>query len=399
MKRVKVAIIGAGPYGLSVAAHLASRNIEHRIFGKPMEFWSKIAQAGNGRFLKSYCFATNVSSPNPGYSFNDHNGPRGLETFEPCSMQNFTDYGRWFQKENVSWAESVNVSCVSANSNGFQVLLANGDACLADRVVVATGLAYFDYVPSSIASLPGGITIHTSKIDAFRAYKGKTIAVVGAGQSSLEAAALLLEAGAKPELLIREDKVFWQERIQRERSTWQRLRSPLAGLGTGPKSWVLTNFPNAMHRLPENWRLHLVKTQFGAMGAWWLRERVEGLVPFHLETAIASASERGGKAALKLRSNGKERELVVDHVVAGTGYKVDLDRISFLDAGLRETIKRTDASPNLNSVFESSVRGLHFIGPTSAMSFGPLFRFVAGAHYTSRVLSSHIAQSFARLAA
>ena len=53
MSRVAVAIIGAGPYGLSLAAHLAARNVEHRIFGHPMRFWSDIAEAGGERYLKS----------------------------------------------------------------------------------------------------------------------------------------------------------------------------------------------------------------------------------------------------------------------------------------------------------------------------------------------------------
>ena len=54
MSRVAVAIIGAGPYGLSLAAHLSARKIENRIFGHPMRFWSDIAEAGAERYLKSY---------------------------------------------------------------------------------------------------------------------------------------------------------------------------------------------------------------------------------------------------------------------------------------------------------------------------------------------------------
>ena len=101
MRRVAVAIIGAGPYGLSLATHLAARNVEHRIFGRPMRFWLDIAEAGGERYLKSYCFGTNISTPTPGYTFADYNKPRSLETFEPCSMANFAAYGQWFQQSNV----------------------------------------------------------------------------------------------------------------------------------------------------------------------------------------------------------------------------------------------------------------------------------------------------------
>jgi 2-polyprenyl-6-methoxyphenol hydroxylase-like FAD-dependent oxidoreductase len=103
---VAVAIIGAGPYGLSLAAHLATRNVEHRIFGSPMQFWSDIAKAGGERYLKSYCFGTNISTPMPGFSFADYSEPRGLETFEPCSMGDFAAYGHWFQQRNVPWKRS-----------------------------------------------------------------------------------------------------------------------------------------------------------------------------------------------------------------------------------------------------------------------------------------------------
>ena len=122
MSRVAVAIIGAGPYGLSLAAHLSARKVEHRIFGHPMRFWSDIAKAGGERYLKSFCFGTNISTPADGYSFADYNEPRGLETFEPCSIADFVAYGQWFQKKNVPWVEPVEVEHVERQS-GFAILL------------------------------------------------------------------------------------------------------------------------------------------------------------------------------------------------------------------------------------------------------------------------------------
>ena len=156
MSRTAVAIIGAGPYGLSLAAHLAARNIEHRIFGRPMLFWSQIAEAGGERYLKSYCFGTNISTPTPGFSFADYSKPRGLETFEPCSIGDFAAYGHWFQERNVAWVEPIDVTLIEPHADGFAVTLADGERFVAARVVVATGLACFDYVPPVLASLPPG---------------------------------------------------------------------------------------------------------------------------------------------------------------------------------------------------------------------------------------------------
>jgi lysine/ornithine N-monooxygenase len=394
MSNIPVAIIGAGPYGLSVAAHLAARNIEHRIFGRPMQFWSKIAEAGEGRFLKSYCFGTNISTPNEGSSFVDYNSRLGLETFEPCSIRNFAEYGQWFQQRNVSWAEPTDVVQVSQHGDHFMITLANGERCSAGQVVLATGLAGFAHVPAALATLPNGLAIHTSNISSFSSFKGLNVAVIGAGQSALEAAALLHEAGAMPQLFVREDSISWHQRVMQNRNLWRRLRSPISGLGTGPKAWALTRFPGAVYQMPEALRTRFVNSHLPAEGAWWLRDRVENKFPVHLGASIVSSRDVNDLAALnfKRKGNGSGLELSFDRVVAGTGYIVDVDRISFLEPELRRSIQRIGKAPKLSANFESSVPGLRFVGPTSAMSFGPLFRFVVGAEYTATVVSGQLAK-------
>jgi FAD-dependent urate hydroxylase len=393
VNRVAVAIVGAGPYGLSLAAHLAARNVKHRIFGHPMRFWSDIADAGGERYLKSYCFGTNLSTPTPGYSFADYSRPRGLETFEPCSIADFAAYGHWFQQENVAWVEPVEVGLVDGQANGFVVTLANKERLFANRVVIATGLAGFACVPPAIASLPPRLVTHTSGITSFAAFRGLDVAVIGAGQSALEAAALLHEAGARPQLLVRESSILWQTRVSLKRSLWRRLRSPISGLGTGPKAWVLTHFPGAMHLAPAKWRTRFVKKHLPAEGAWWLRDRVENKIPVQFETTVVEGREIAGRVALGLRcaKDGSQRPLVVDHVVAGSGYDIDVGRLEFIDPRLRCAIKRLERAPKLNASFETSVPGLYFIGPASAMSFGPLFRFVVGAEHAVKVVAAHLA--------
>ena len=392
MSRVAVAIIGAGPYGLSLAAHLSARKIENRIFGHTMRFWSDIAEAGGERYLKSFCFGTNLSTPTPGYSFADYNEPRGLETFEPCSMANFTAYGRWFQQHNVPWVEPVEVERVDQQSGGFAIHLSDGERFVADRVVIATGLSGFAHVPPVLASLPPALAAHTSKITSFAAFKGCEVAVIGAGQSALEAAALLREAGAQPQLLVRKNSILWHDRASLKPSLWHRLRWPISGLGRGLKAKALTLFPGAMHRVPTKWRTRFVKTHLPAEGAWWLRDRVEARLPIHLGATVVKAREASGRVALDLRlaNDAGERRLMVDHVIAGSGYDIDVERLVFISRDLRCAIQRLGRAPKLSATFETSVSGLHIIGPSSAMSFGPLFRFVIGAEYSARVVSAHL---------
>jgi len=393
MSSVDVAIIGAGPYGLSIAAHLAAQKIEHRIIGNPMQFWSNIAAAGSARYLKSFCFGTNISTPSAGFSFADYSRPRGLETFEPCAISDFADYGRWFQQHQVSWVEPTNVTHVSRDTDRYSITLENGERFQAMQLVVATGLSYLANVPSEFASLPRSLVTHTSNIEAFSLFKGRRVAVIGAGQSALEAAALLNEAGARPQLLVRANEVSWHTRASQDPTLWQRLRSPVSGLGTGPKAWALTRYPGAMHRVPPKWRTRFVKTHLPAEGAWWLRPRVEGVVPIELGTTVVAAREESDGVALTLRhsKDADVRSIKVDHVVAGSGYVVDVDRIEFLDSKLRSAIHRLEGAPKLNASFEASVPGLRFVGPISSMSFGPLFRFVVGAEYTARIVTANLA--------
>ncbi len=395
MSKQLVAIIGGGPYGLSLASHLAARNVAHRIFGKPMAFWTQIARAGTQRYLKSYCFGTNISSPRPGSTFADYNEPRGLETFEPCSIENFAAYGRWFQERNVDWIEPVDVANVSRWRQGYILRLNNGDEVEASDVIVATGLANFAKMPHDLQGLPDTVATHSAKVDSFAAFQGLEVAVIGSGQSALEAAALLHEARASPRLLIRKPSILWMTQGSRTPTLWQRIRWPISALGGSPKAWALTQLPGAFHRLPSCWRTPFLKNFLPPEGAWWLRERVETPVPVEYDTTVVEGREIGNRVSLRLRrrADKKDHELLVGHVIAGTGYEVNVDRIPFLAPELRRAIARHGCAPRLDASFQSSVPGLRFVGPASSMSFGPVFRFVAGAEYTARTIATALSRT------
>jgi len=149
--------------------------------------------------------------------------------------------------------------------------------------------------------------------------------------------------------------------------------------------------------MPDTFRTRFVKTHLPAEGAWWLRERFDNKIPVQFGTEVIEAKETCCGVALTVRDAKQQgtREIKVDHVVAGSGYTVDVDRFTFLDETLREKIDRLELSPKLNATFESSVPGLRFVGASSAMSFGPLFRFVVGADYTARTISKHLASRVA----
>jgi hypothetical protein len=204
---------------------------------------------------------------------------------------------------------------------------------------------------------------------------------------------LLLEAGARPLLLVRGSELEFHTRFDPSRSIVERLRNPNSVLGPGRKSWVLEHFPLALHYVPESRRVRFTRRYLGPAGPWWLRDRFLGKVDVALRSLVVGAKASSGKVRLRVREGSDERTLEFDHVLAGTGFEVDVERIAFLDPVLRARLRCVERSPALSRHFESSVPGLYFVGTAAAFSFGPLFRFVAGSAVASPVVVKHIARS------
>jgi thioredoxin reductase len=360
-----------------------------------MKFWRGMPVGVN---LKSLAFATNIFVPERGHTFDEWCRQRGLEDFEPCTMQSFAEYGMWMQSRFVPDLEPHEVTCVSATSSGFEVTLANGMRVNARRVVFATGLSYFARLPEVLRELPPELATHTFFLSDYSVFRGKEVAVIGGGASAIEASALVREAGGTSQVLVREREAIFHGRTARVRPLLERIREPITVLGGGRKHWVLQELPFAVHFLPEARRVRLVKGYLGPASPWWIKDRVIGKVPIHPNSEVVAARAAGDRVQLTVRRAGeKERALEVDRVIAGTGYNVDLARLPYLDPELRRRIRQTERAPALSINFESSVKGVYFMGPASAMSFGPLFRFVAGAEFTTSMVARHLAGPVAEM--
>jgi thioredoxin reductase len=385
-----VAIIGAGPYGLSLAAHLRARGVKYRIFGEAMRFWLNMPVGVN---LKSLAFATNIAVPKRGYSFPNWCRQHGLEDFEPCTMQSFSAYGLEMQKQFVPDVEEVLVTNVSLRAGGFELALSSGERLHSRKVVVCTGLSGLAQIPDVLRELGPDRMRHTFDISDYSEFRNKTVAVIGAGASAIEAGALVREAGGCSEVFVRGQEAVFHGRTPRVRPLWESIKNPMTVFGPGRDNWILQQLPLIVYMLPRERRTRFVKRYLGPASPWWIKDRVLGKVPIHVRHEVVEVGNANQRLQLKMRDGeGSLRNVEVDFVIAGTGYDVNVSRLKFLDPEISDRIHRTERAPTLDINFESSVPDLHFTGPLSFMCFGPLFRFVTGAEVTARKLARRLSR-------
>jgi hypothetical protein len=383
---IDVAIIGAGPYGLSLAAHLDAQGTPFRIFGIPMHSWRYRMPAG--MHLKSDGFASDLYDPASALTLAQYCRQQALPYQDvglPVPLELFTTYGMHFQRRFVPQLEETQITSLTPLGEGFRLTTAEGTSLSARKVVVAVGVSHFAFVPSMLESsiAPEALT-HSSAHRDVAAMRDRRIAIIGGGSSAIDLAALMHEAGVDVQVVARREKILFHDPPVEPRPLLERIRNPRSGLGLGWRSRMCTDAPLVFHALPEKLRLRAVQRHLGPSPGWFMKEKIAGL-PVHLGAKLNEPVTKGNQISLRFtQPQGKTGELLVDHVIAATGYRVSLRRLTFLDASLRERLRSVDETPVLDRNFESSVKGLHFVGLASANSFGPLTRFAYGAGFTVR---------------
>lgn len=381
-----VAIVGAGPYGLSAASHLkAVRGLRVQVFGQPMSFWSQHMPAG--MCLRSPLEGSSLSDPRNALSLDAYSALHKDRIVTPLPLASFVQYGRWFQQNAVPDVDERKVLRIDVSGGCFLLTLQDGEVQTARRVIVASGIVQFASRPQVFANVPAALVSHSCDQTDLSQFAGKRVVVVGGGQSALESAALLHQAGADTEVLVRESVVYWTWS-----QPWLHNFKPLgkmlyAAPDVGPAgvSHIIAK-PNLYRKLPRalqnRWGVRAIRPA----GAWWLRRRLEK-VPLTTGRSVVGVAPNCRHVTLHL-NDGSLRS--ADHVMLATGYRVNLGRYEFLPPSLLESIQQVEGYPQLRTGFESSVPGLHFLGAPAAWSFGPLMRFVAGAEYAARAVASYI---------
>jgi thioredoxin reductase len=358
-----------------------------------MSFWERHMSVG--MFLRSNWTATQIADPNRLLTLEAYQAasgnylPAGSGTStRPVPLDSFIQYGQWYQRQAVPDLDQRKIARVETIGQGFRVTTEDRDVVQARRVVVAVGIASFAWRPPEFEGLPCSLVSHTSEHRDLRKFSGKQVLVVGGGQSALESAALLHESGAETEVVARTNTINWLH--GRASRTLHHNLGPFvrkllyAPTDVGPAGISqLMARPHLVRLLPRWLQDRHRKRAVRPAGASWLVNRLKD-VPIRLGRCVISVQASGERLKVRL-DDGSER--IVDHVLLGTGYRMDISKYDFIAPELVRSIRCFNGYPWLEEGLETSVPGLHILGAPAAWSFGPLTQFVSGTHYTSRALT------------
>jgi thioredoxin reductase len=387
-----VLVIGAGPFGLSISAHLRHRGVEHTIVGRPMDTWR--AHMPLGMFLKSEPYGSVISAAARGYDIGTYARRHGFDDYVdrvgPLSLERFLGYADWFTDQLVPDVRDLTVTNVTPQDGGFKVEFAEEAPVFARQVIVATGLLPYMHIPGELSGLPSDLMTHSSVHERLDQFSGKRVAVIGAGQSALQTGALLQEAGAEVQVIARRQQLIWEEAVAPELRLPDYILRPPSKLCEG---WgcAFADSPDAFRLLPESVRVRKALTSFGPKGAWWLRDRVEDVVEVLKGHQLRSAEPHG--SGVRLHLDGPERSSIeADHVIAGTGFRIDVARLTYLSEEIQAGLTTRGNCPLVNRAGESTVPGMYFAGAITSVSLGPGVRFISGTHQTAPQLAKSVAR-------
>jgi FAD-dependent urate hydroxylase len=391
----EVAIIGAGPYGLSIAAFLRSANVDTRVFGEPLESWYRYMP--KGMMLRSRIRSSHIADPGNELGIDAWEADTGARRSEPMPVEQFVSYGRWYQQKAVPDVDTRKVKNVSLAAEGFSLTLDDGEEMVAGRVVVAAGINRFYFVPEMFQGFPDSLVSHSSWRADLSEYRDQKVLVVGGGQSAIETAALLHEAGADPRLVARQEQLHFYTEEDTFRARLQDKMLPPTDVGGRVSGWLGAS-PGVLRRMPDDTMAWVTKRCTLPAAGHWLTPRVRDV---RLDTgrSVSDVQQDGDSLQVSFDDGTSDS---FDHAIVCTGYHVDLSKYEFLDqevlakvaldegSGVRR-LDDPNGTPMLSRGLETSLEGLHIAGAPAAGSFGPIMRFVVGTWYAAPAVARRIA--------
>lgn len=373
-------IIGAGPFGLAVAAYAAHRGMNYRIVGQPMGFW--ISNMPKGMYLRSACdWHLDPVGVDTIESFLESEGCTAAQV-EPLSLDFYLRYAEWFRARKGIEPLPLRVRALdhTADASGFRALCEDDSIIVARNVVVAIGFKYFKHLPPEIVQcVPTGRLAHTCDLIDFAPLRGQRCLIVGGRQSAFEWAALIAEAGAAAvHVCHRHDSPAFKV------ADWSWVNT-LVDSTVQDSTWFralpAARQEDLRQRLWAEGRLKIEP---------WLEPRIRNdTIRLRPRSQLVACTARADGALAATLDNGET--LIVDQVIAATGYKVDLARVPFLaDGNLKDLLATRNGFPELDEHFQTSLPGLFMTSMPATQDFGPFWAFTVTARVSAQIVGRRL---------
>ena len=366
-------IIGAGPFGLAIAAEAAHAGIEHLVVGKPMEFWRK--NMPKGMYLRSACdWHLDAQNVHTIERFLKEQGKTSRDV-EPLSLDFYLSYVEWFQEQKNIKPVPVYIRELNHKGN-FTATTVEGDTISARRVALAPGFKHFINIPDELKNrLPAGRFTHTCEFTDFSNTAGKRYLIIGGRQSAFEWAALLVEAGVSAvHLSHRHDSPAFAE------SDWSWVGPLVDGMVQNP-TWFRNLSQEEKDEVShKQWAEGRLKVEP------WLEPRLRNdRVHVWPRTEVLTCVEQeNGELKVEL-TNGET--VAVDHIILATGYKVNIAQLPVLASGnILKKLKTRNGFPELDDHFQTSLPGFFITSMPATQDFGPFFGFTVAVRAAAQLI-------------
>ncbi len=372
IERAPLVVIGAGPYGLAIAATALRQGVEPIVLGERMMFWRR--NMPRGMLLRS----------GPEWHL-DSLGILTLEAYlaelnltpedvHPIPVEVFIDYADWFVDAVGLELRAGMVTGIERTHEGVRVRLDDGSLIDTEMAVATPGAAPFANIPEEITeSLPATSYDHTCGLIDFATLAGKRVLIVGGRQSAFEWAALIGEqTDAEIHIVHRHDPPRFAP------SDWGFVE-PLVESTVSVRGWYRSLSHLEQEQITER---HFLEGRLKLEP--WLPERLakKTITRWPNRNIERWQVRPGGEIEARLTDDDT---VLADHVLLATGYRVDVMKVPYL-CGLADELETADGFPVLDEDSQTSVSGLYITGQAAVRDFGAFFGFVGAARAAAAIV-------------
>ena len=375
-------IIGAGPFGLSIAAYAKYLDIDFRIVGKSMEFWKN--NMPEGMYLRS-----GVDwhiDPCEIHTFIDFLNSREINqhtTNNPLPLKLYLDYTEWFRlSKGIEPMDSyvTKLDYKEGKLYPFIALLEDGTVIKSKGIVIATGFRYFRYLPEELSSLiPEEKYSHTCELVDFKRFESKDCVILGGRQSAFEWASLIRKEGANRIYIIHRHKT-----PEFTESDWSWVNPLINKMIEDPDYYLKLSQSDKKAINDRFWQEGRLKLE-----PWLTGTLYDDRIVIYPESNISSvAMDKNNRIRVQLDNH---KELTADYFIFATGYKVDINRLPFLASGdVLRKIHTHNGYPKLGSGLQCSLPGLYFTSLPATQDYGAFFGFTVSCVASAKIICNSV---------